>query len=1239
MASKSNASRTVARAPAGKPETPASPVSPEGGDSSSPLMPLLTVGGSVLILIASIVFYVSRGNSKELAKAKAAEEAAATAKAAEMKSAALVEEAKTPETHAVAAIITQGGTALIRPEGLGSTVKVAPGGKWPEKAFKVTGVTINGDGKLADGRLEAVAGLPTIETVDVGGTKFSDAGLNDLSSAANLRILSAGNTAITDAGIARLATFKKLEHLDLAGDKRVTDVSAPVLAAIKTLKVLNVSETGLTIAGVASLVGGMPQCQVVHAFPSADMAAAMKKPDEVAKSATAAPTSAPAPTTAAATAPTPPLPTPKPGETLDLLKTLDLKRDVLAGECTLEDGKLGVSGEHTKIRLPSIPPDEYVLTLVANRAESAGALGVVLRFGRVQAMAYLGGDGNTTSGLDGVAGADYSRNTTGRNVPAFLDAAPSTIQIFVTKTRIAAVRDGVVLIDWTGDAKTLSPSKTKKDYGFDVRTIGLTTSSAAGYRFEKAELSVPSSPSEMQLPPLATPPTFVPGQSVDLLSTIDLPRDTIAGQWQFDGIGLVSPDEPNSRIQVPIAPPAHYALVIESEPLPNAEYEVVGVVVSGVQAGIAINAAGAVGMHTYDDKPAGANVSASKKTAPVFRDKLRHTLLCTVHDGKVHLQDGGKTLMDFTGLVRKLGTSNDLRVPDRAQLSLAAWPRQRITRFDLIPLDANVSAPGPLALVPHRPRDARPKPPSADAQSNAEKSVREQYKSQSNKKQPGERAIFGRQLYVDACKETDAVKKFVMLNEVREVALDAGDPLLLERAIEAQAVSYQVDALATQVELWPKLAPKVRMGTSPRDFAEASIALADELAALGRNDEAKAMADQAQSGARKAQDPALVKMIVERTKEVSAARLAADPATKAAATLVQDPQNAAAKLALGRYRAFVLHDLAGGLPMVAAGSDAELADLAKRSLAAGYSGAQAKEMGDAWWDYAEKKSSERLELLAPARYWYRRALHALPDAEREPVKQRLDEISKLRAADKNLPDALYLEMSPGLALRFRLIPAGEFTMGDANDKYTPPHPVRITRPFYISTTEVTQAQYYAVMGDEKERPHEGPMYPFYFNPAASNTDFLTAEKFCQRLNAFAAFAPYNVRLPTEAEWEYATRAGTAKEYFFDDIKLIQMFGWIGRQAPEPVGLLRPNQAGLFDVYGNVNELCSDWYDRSYYEKSAPDDPTGPAAPASGRSEHVARGGSFAVAADKTTSSIRSQGTAPKPTGLRLVLGL
>src|SRR3569623_1941174 len=104
MASKSNASRTVARAPAQQPEPSHSPATTEGEAPPSPMMPLVAVGVSVVVLLASITFYVARSRAKQHAADEAAAAAVAAAEEAKKQSVALVEGAKTPETHAVAAI-------------------------------------------------------------------------------------------------------------------------------------------------------------------------------------------------------------------------------------------------------------------------------------------------------------------------------------------------------------------------------------------------------------------------------------------------------------------------------------------------------------------------------------------------------------------------------------------------------------------------------------------------------------------------------------------------------------------------------------------------------------------------------------------------------------------------------------------------------------------------------------------------------------------------------------------------------------------------------------------------------------------------------------------------------------------------------------------------------------------------------------------------------------------------------
>jgi sulfatase modifying factor 1 len=220
---------------------------------------------------------------------------------------------------------------------------------------------------------------------------------------------------------------------------------------------------------------------------------------------------------------------------------------------------------------------------------------------------------------------------------------------------------------------------------------------------------------------------------------------------------------------------------------------------------------------------------------------------------------------------------------------------------------------------------------------------------------------------------------------------------------------------------------------------------------------------------------------------------------------------------------------------------------------------------------------------------------------------------------------------------FKQIPAGTFTMGspatetDRQDIETQ-HPVTISKAFYIQTTEVTQGQWKAVMGTEpwkgKSFVKEGPNY------AASYVSWDDAVAFCKKLSE-AEDKTY--RLPTEAEWEYACRAGTETAWSFgDDEKALGDYAWyrenawdIDEKYAHQVELKKPNAFGLYDMYGNVYEWCHDYFEEDYYKQSPEQDPRGPVS----GSSRVLRGGSWdwLFYARFTRSAGRGRGGA----GLRL----
>jgi formylglycine-generating enzyme required for sulfatase activity len=176
-----------------------------------------------------------------------------------------------------------------------------------------------------------------------------------------------------------------------------------------------------------------------------------------------------------------------------------------------------------------------------------------------------------------------------------------------------------------------------------------------------------------------------------------------------------------------------------------------------------------------------------------------------------------------------------------------------------------------------------------------------------------------------------------------------------------------------------------------------------------------------------------------------------------------------------------------------------------------------------------------------------------------------------------------------IGMEFVLIPAGTFMMGseDGDSDERPVHQVTISRPFYLGKYEVTQGQWQAIMGKNPSLFQGGPNYP------VEQVWWTDVQAFLQRLNAKEGGEKY--RLPTEAEWEYAARAGSTTAYSFgNDAAQLKDYAWFKDNSgakTQPVGKLKPNAWGLYDMHGNVMEWVLDWY--GPYPATPVTDPQGP----------------------------------------------
>jgi formylglycine-generating enzyme required for sulfatase activity len=231
-------------------------------------------------------------------------------------------------------------------------------------------------------------------------------------------------------------------------------------------------------------------------------------------------------------------------------------------------------------------------------------------------------------------------------------------------------------------------------------------------------------------------------------------------------------------------------------------------------------------------------------------------------------------------------------------------------------------------------------------------------------------------------------------------------------------------------------------------------------------------------------------------------------------------------------------------------------------------------------------------------------------------------------------DEKFAKEGNSIGMKFTHVPAGEFMMGSVDGEETekPVHKVKINKPFYLGTYPVTQHEWKAVMGDNPSTHYnKGDDLP------VESVSWNDVQEFISKLNAKEGSDTY--RLPSEAEWEYACRAGSTKKYCFgDDSSKLGEYAWYIDNCDyggHPVGKKKPNDWGLYDMHGNVWEWVQDKWHDDY--SGAPSD--GSVWEGGDNSDRINRGGGGGFSARCCRSALRSCYTSSGSSaiGFRLLL--
>ncbi|MCE9529762.1 MAG: SUMF1/EgtB/PvdO family nonheme iron enzyme [Planctomycetes bacterium] len=566
------------------------------------------------------------------------------------------------------------------------------------------------------------------------------------------------------------------------------------------------------------------------------------------------------------------------------------------------------------------------------------------------------------------------------------------------------------------------------------------------------------------------------------------------------------------------------------------------------------------------------------------------------------------------------------------------WGKHVIGWLAIVSLSLFVTSAWGQDAVPEIKRVAVPKTADQDA---ARKIVLELFRGDYEQAKTAEEksALAERMLAVGNDTHDDAAGQYMLYQITKELAISVMNTPLALRAVDGQGMYFEIDAAEVKLATVTAIEKTAKL-TKDRQVLLATLdQLVDELIHADRYDLAKQATALTLDLARKASDPNAIKQAGIKLKDIETREKLFGDVQAARKVLATKPDDPAANTTVGRFLCLINNDWDAGLPLLAKSGDANLKAAAEKELAQPQEAMQQMEVGDLWWDIADKETGTLQGALQQrALAWYQTALPQLTGLAKLKITGRIEKATPKSDAGAPLASTTPAKsplqppktpMRPAqklitnsVGMRLVLIPPGSFVMGSPPDESgrgedETQHRVKLTKPFYMGMTEVTQEQWYVVM---KTKPWQGKEMEIP-DAAACPVTYVTwtdATEFCRKLSEKEK---KTYRLPTEAEWEYACRAGSKGRFCSgEDMQSLDIVGWFGSNSQDGpvqfVGLKQPNDAGLYDMHGNVWEWCSDWWE-DFRNKDATD----PQGPKNG-SMRASRGGSGSSSSSQCRSAER-----------------